>query len=259
MTVGTDTLTSFAVRLADESRRMLGAAATGATLVEAKADNSFVTEVDRAIEGRLRELIADAWPGHGVLGEEFGAENLGADLVWVLDPVDGTAAFIAGIPVYGTLVGVSRHGRPWLGVLDYPATGDRWVGVDGAYATRNGVPVHTRRCAHPADALATCSNPDFFPPAEHRALGRVRDRVRYTLYGASSYAFGLLASGRTDLAVDCGLKPYDVFAPAAVIAGAGGAMTEWSGAALGLDTRGSVLAAGDPALHAAARDLLASR
>src|SRR5262249_25643200 len=137
MIVSIDTLTSFGVRLADESRRMLHVAAAGTTQVEAKADGSFVTEVDRAIESRLRELIADAWPGHGVLGEEFGAENLGADLVWVLDPVDGTAAFITGIPVYGTLIGVSRYGRPWLGVLDYPATSDRWVGVDGAYATRN--------------------------------------------------------------------------------------------------------------------------
>lgn len=257
MNVGAETLTSFALRLAEESRRMLDEAAGGAVQAEAKADNSFVTEVDRAVESRLRELIADAWPGHGVLGEEFGAENLGADLVWVLDPLDGTAAFVAGIPVYGTLIGLSRDGRPWQGVLDYPVTGDRWVGVDGGYATRNGVPVRTRPCGALVDALTTCSNPDFFPPAEHRSLGRVRDRVRYTLYGASSYAFGLLASGRTDLSVDCGLKPYDVYAPAAVIGGAGGVMTDWSGAPLSLDTRGTVLAAGDPGLHAAARDLLA--
>lgn len=256
MSVRTDTLTAFALRLADESRRILGAAAAVAMRVEAKADNSFVTDVDRAIEERLRELIADEFPGHGVLGEEFGASNLDADLVWVLDPVDGTAAFVAGIPVYGTLVALGRDGRPWLGVLDYPATGDRWVGVTDIYASRNGSPVRTRPCPSPADALLTCSNPDFFPPIEQQALGRVRDRVRYTLYGASSYAFGLLASGRTDLSVDCGLKPYDVFAPAAVISGAGGLMTDWTGADLGLDTRGTVLAAGDRSLHAVARALL---
>jgi histidinol phosphatase-like enzyme (inositol monophosphatase family) len=256
MSVGTDTLTTFAVRLADESRRMLSAATTGPTRVEAKTDNSFVTEVDRAIEGRLRELIADEFPGHGVLGEEFGTSNLDADLVWVLDPVDGTAAFVAGIPVYGTLVALSRDGRPWLGILDYPATGDRWVGVAGTYALRNGSPVRTRPCPSLADALLTCSNPDFFPPPEQQALGRVRDRARYTLYGASSYAFGLLASGRTDLSVDYGLKPYDVFAPAAVISGAGGLMTDWTGDDLGLETRGTVLAAGDRSLHATARALL---
>ncbi|WP_320069440.1 inositol monophosphatase family protein [Micromonospora sp. RTGN7] len=256
MRVGTEILTAFAVRLAEESRRMLGKAAAGATQVEAKADNSFVTEVDRAIEERLRELIADQFPGHGVLGEEFGASDLDADLVWVLDPVDGTAAFVAGIPVYGTLVALARAGRPWIGVLDYPVTDDRWVGIADTYASRNGSPIRTRPCSSPGYALLTCSNPDFFPPAEQQALTRVRDRVRYSLYGASSYAFGLLASGRTDLSVDCGLKPYDVFAPAAVISGAGGLMTDWTGADLSFDTRGTVLAAGDRTLHGVARDLL---
>ncbi|MEU1603782.1 inositol monophosphatase family protein [Micromonospora matsumotoense] len=256
MRAGTATLTAFAARLADESRRMLGAAALMVTPVEAKADRSLVTDVDRAIETRLRELIADEFPGHGVLGEEFGPADLEAELVWVLDPVDGTAAFIAGIPVYGTLIALARGGRPWIGVLDYPATNDRWVGVVDAFASRNGSPVHTRPCPSPEQALLTCSNPDFFPPTEQRALDRVRPRVRYTLYGASSYAFGLLAAGRTDLSVDCGLKPYDVFAPAAVIGGAGGLMTDWAGAGLGFDSRGTVLAAGDRSLHATARALL---
>ncbi|MBM7086356.1 inositol monophosphatase family protein [Micromonospora humidisoli] len=256
MRVGTDTLTAFAVRLAAESRRMLAAAALTVTAVEAKADRSLVTEVDRAIEVRLRELIADEFPGHGILGEEYGPCDLDADLVWVLDPVDGTAAFIAGIPVYGTLVALARGGRPWIGVLDYPATDDRWVGVVDGFASRNGSPVRTRRCPDPGEALLTCSNPDFFPPAERQALDRVRDRVRYTLYGASSYAFGLLAGGRTDLSVDCGLKPYDVFAPAAVIGGAGGLMTDWAGADLGFDSRGVVLAAGDRSLHTLTRSLL---
>ncbi|EME99404.1 inositol monophosphatase [Streptomyces mobaraensis NBRC 13819 = DSM 40847] len=249
-------LLRFAERLADESRAVLAAAAAEVTRVDVKADNSFVTATDRAIEARLRARIADAYPHHGVLGEEFGSHGLDADVVWVLDPVDGTAPFIAGIPVYGTLIGVARGGRPWLGVLDYPATGDRWVGVDGVLAERNRVPVRTRPCPQPAAALATCSNPDFFGPDERPALARVRDQVRYTLYGASSFAYGLLAAGRTDLAVDSGLKPYDVFAPAAVVGGAGGVLTEWSGAPLGLDTHGRVVAAGDPELHQAALGLL---
>lgn len=246
----------FAQRLADESRRLLNAASTRSFNVDVKDDKSFVTEVDRAIEARLRELIAEGRPRDGVLGEEYGSHNLDAEIVWILDPVDGTAPFIAGIPVFGTLIAASRFGRPWIGVLDFPATDDRWVGVHGLLAERNGIPVRTRRCGTLRSALATCSNPDFFPPAEYAALARIRQEVRYTLYGASSFAFGALASGRTDLAVDSGLKTYDVFAPAALISGAGGVVTQWCGAELGLDTDGRILAAGDPRVHRAALELL---
>jgi len=252
----TSGLVRFAEHLADESRRLLEGAAPEQTRIGLKADNSFVTEVDRAIETRLRELIGETQPDHGIMGEEYGSRDLDADVAWILDPIDGTAPFIAGIPVYGTLIGVSRLGRPWIGVLDYPATRDRWVGVNGAFARRNGVTVRTRRCADLASALATCSNPDFFQPDEYLAFARVRDEVRYTLYGASSFAYAMLASGKTDLAVDSGLKPYDLFAPAAVIGGAGGVMTEWSGAELTLRSKGQVVAAGDRDLHTAALRLL---
>jgi histidinol phosphatase-like enzyme (inositol monophosphatase family) len=212
--------------------------------------------VHHAVEARLRELIEHAYPGHGIVGEEYGARDRDADIVWVLDPLDGTAPFIAGIPVYGTLIGVSRHGRPWIGVLDYPATGDRWVGVSGVFATRNDVAIRTRRCPDLASALVTCSNPDFFGPGEHSALARVRRTTRYILYGASSFAYGMLASGRTDLAVDSGLKVYDVFAPAAVVSGAAGVVTEWSGAGLHLGSKEQIVAAGDPVLHSSALALL---
>jgi histidinol phosphatase-like enzyme (inositol monophosphatase family) len=249
-------LVEFAERLADESNRMLRVAATRAAAVDVKPDNSFVTETDRAIEARLRELIEQTYPRHGVLGEEFGSQRLGADLVWVLDPIDGTAHFITGIPVYGTLIGLSLAGRPWLGVLDYPATGDRWVGVHNRFARRNGVPVRTRACAELTAALATCSNPDFFLPADEPVLARLRATARYTMYGASSYGYAMLASGRTDLAVDCGLKPYDVFAPAAVLGGAGGIMTDRHGGSLRLDSSGVFVAAGDAGLHAKALELV---
>lgn len=246
----------FAERLADESRRLLTRAVSAATSVDVKADNSFVTATDRAIETRLRELIGRSYPGHGIVGEEYGSVAAHAEVVWVLDPLDGTAPFIAGIPVYGTLIGVSRRGRPWLGVLDYPATGDRWVGEHGVFARRNGVDVRTRQCLDLDAALMTCSNPDFFDPDEYRALTLARDATRYTLYGGSSFAYGTLASGRVDLAVDCGLKVHDVFAPAAVISGAGGVMTEWSGAELTLESRNRIVAAGDPTLHKLALPLL---
>ncbi|CAM4203070.1 inositol monophosphatase family protein [Nocardiopsis rhodophaea] len=246
----------FAERLADVGRAELERAAAEETRVATKADSTFVTDTDRAIEARLRRIIGREYPDHGILGEEYGPERLDANVVWLLDPVDGTAPFIAGIPVYGTLIGAARDGRPWIGVLDYPATGDRWTGVDGAFAERNGARVRTRPCSALADALTTCSSPDFFRDGDQPALNRVRKEVRYTLYGASSFAFGLLAAGRTDLAVDSGLKAYDVFAPAAVIGGAGGVMTEWSGAGITLESQDRIVATGDPTLHAAALDVL---
>jgi fructose-1,6-bisphosphatase/inositol monophosphatase family enzyme len=130
------------------------------------------------------------------------------------------------------------------------------VGQSGVFATRNNIPVRTRERADLAAAPATCSNPDFFLTEEHARFTSVRDSVRYTLYGASSYAYGMLAAGRTDLAVDSGLKAYDVFAPAAVVDGAGGIVTEWTGTELHLGSQSRILAAGDPVLHKTALTLL---
>lgn len=254
----TTRLVRFAERLADESRAILARAAGDVPVIDLKDDQSYVTETDRRIEARLREIIDAEYPDHGILGEEHGARDLDAEYVWVLDPIDGTAPFIAGIPVYGTLIGLARRGSPWLGVIDHPATSDRWVGVSGEWATLNGTPVRTRQCAEFEPALMTNSNPDFFSPAERAAFDALRARVRYTQYGGSCYAYGVLASGRTDLGVDGGLDTFDIFAPAAVIEGAGGTITDWSGQRFTLDWQGLVLAAGDPGLHARALELLQS-
>lgn len=251
-------ITRFAERLADESRAILEAAAGKKQDVSIKADESYVTETDKGIEARLREIIDDEYPEHGVLGEELGSRDLDSEYVWVLDPIDGTAQFVAGIPVYGTLIGLARNGRPWLGVIDHPATSDRWVGISGEWATFNGQAVHTRPCTELQPALMTNSNPDFFTEDQHARFLALRDSVRYTQYGGSCYAYGILASGRSDLAVDGGLDPFDIYAPAAVIEGAGGMITDWSGDRFSLDWHGLVLAAGDPTLHARALELLKS-
>ncbi len=252
----TSQVTHFAERLADESRSILREVAGQTPDIEIKADDSYVTKTDKRIEARLREIIDAEYPEHGILGEEHGARDLDAEYVWVLDPIDGTAPFIAGIPVYGTLIGLARAGRPWLGIIDHPATSDRWVGISGEWATFNGEPIHTRPCADLGSALMTNSNPDYFAPDQHKGFVALRDRVHYTQYGGSCYAYGVLASGRTDFAVDGGLDPFDIFAPAAVIEGAGGVITDWSGERFTLNWHGLVLATGTPDLHARALRLL---
>jgi len=258
-TEGIQELAAFAERLADASREILGPAAAELPQVEIKADASPVTEIDRAIEARLRAMIGERFPAHGLLGEEYGSERLDAEFVWVLDPIDGTAPFIAGIPVYGTLIGLAQRGKPVLGVIDHPATDDRWVGMAGQATTRNGQPIRTRRCTDLGAAFTTNSNPDFLTPDERARFERVRSRVRYTQYGGSCYAYGLLAAGRTDLGLDAGLDIFDMLAIVPVIEGAGGVVTDWSGAPIELGWQGRVLAAGDPALHREVLALLGPR
>ena len=247
-------LVAFAESLADASREILLAAAPQLPEISVKPDASLVTQADRAVEARLREMIGTRYPGHGVIGEELGESETDAEFVWVLDPIDGTAHFVAGLPVYGTLIGLARGGRPLLGIIDHPATDERWLGVAGEGAKRNGAPQRTRPCANLEIAFATNSNPDFLMPEEKERFERVRARVRHMQYGGSCYAYGLLASGRTDIALDAGLDIFDMLAVAVVIEAAGGGVTDWDGKAIDLSWHGRVVAAGDPDRH---RDLLA--
>lgn len=235
----------FAETLADASREMLLQAANQAPNIDVKADASFVTDTDKAIEKRMREMIADAFPDHGILGEEFANTNLDAEFVWVLDPIDGTAPFIASIPVYGTLIGLAWNAKPFVGVMDHPATSDRWTGVAHTFAKRNGKPAKVKPCVSLSEAFVTCSSPDFMSKAELSRFSILRKQVPYVQYGGSCFAYGMLASGRTDIAIDCGYEPFDVFANAAVISGAGGNMTDWDGQDITLDWSGQVIAAGD--------------
>ena len=250
-------LLAFSETLADQTRAILKAAAAEAPRVDLKADASFVTATDRAVEARLRELILAAYPGHGILGEEYGTERLDAEFVWVLDPIDGTAAWIAGIPVYGTLISVAHGGSPLTGVIDLPVTNERLTGIAGRGAWHDGAPIRVRKGTALADAYMTSSNPRFVPDEDRPAFARLDAAVRFTQYGASCYAYACLARGRTDLAVDAGFDTYDLYAPTAIIQGAGGQVTDWTGQPLDLHWHGRVIASGDAALHAQALERLA--
>ncbi len=253
-----ETFLSFAETLADVSRAMLREACDQVPQIEIKPDASFVTTTDKAVETALRERIIDAYPSHGILGEEFENVNTDAEFVWVLDPIDGTAPFIAGIPVYGTLIGLAWNGAPFLGVIDQPVTADRWTGVARSFAQHNNRPVHVRPCVSLETALVTCSNNDFMSDSERPRFDRIRKRAQYVQYGGSCFAYGAMASGRTDMAVDSGLDPFDVYACAAVILGAGGHFGDWTGAPLSFGMAGHVLATGDKARFDEAISILRS-
>jgi histidinol phosphatase-like enzyme (inositol monophosphatase family) len=247
---------AFAQTLADTARAMLAAGVKNAPNMRIKADRSFVTDLDEAIERKLRDLIGARFPGHGVRGEEGEATRADAEYVWVLDPIDGTAPFIAGVPVYGTLIALARRNEPVIGVMDFPATDDRWVGAAGQPTTHNGVACATRRGEGLAEAMQATMNPDFFAADELIALNALKAQTAWRIYGTSAFSYGLLASGRIDVTLDTRLKPHDFAAFRPVIEGAGGVVTDWAGKPLTLDSGPRVLAAGDARRHALALQVI---
>lgn len=228
--------------------------------VDQKPDLSPVTVADREAEAAMRALIAEACPDHGVIGEEYGPERPEAEFVWVLDPIDGTKRFISGHVQFGTLVALLRHGAPILGVIDMAAMHERWVGAAGRPTTqrdsRGMRPARVRTCPALGQAVLHATSPHMFPGADFAAFERVRGRVKIPLYGGECYAYGLLASGFVDLVIESTMGPHDFLPLVQVVAGAGGVMTDWQGAPLGLNSDGRVIAAGDPLCHAAALDRL---
>lgn len=241
--------TAFANRLADAAQDLVRTYFRSDLAVEYKSKNQPVTEADQAIETRLREMIADAYPDHGVIGEEQVPVNGGAEFIWVLDPIDGTRLFINGIPLFTCLISLARGGRPLLGIIDQPVLGDRWVGVRGQATTFNGSPVQTRACASLNDVVLCTSNPAHYAGGDIAAFERLRDETRWTQFSGDAYHVGLIANGSMDMAVESGLGVYDYFAWGPVIEGAGGMVSDWQGAPISLQTGDKILVSGDPDLH----------
>jgi inositol-phosphate phosphatase/L-galactose 1-phosphate phosphatase/histidinol-phosphatase len=205
----------------------------------------------------MRQLIASRFAEHGIIGEEYGAERAEAEFVWVLDPIDGTKSFISGVPLFGTLIALTQHGRPVLGIIDQPILKERWVGAAGRPTTFNGAAAHCRPCPALAAATVFATSPDMFKDGdEATGFARLARAVKLVRFGADCYAYGLIALGFVDLVVEASLKPYDFSALAPIIAGAGGIATDWRGQPLSLASDGRVVAAGDRRTHREALALL---
>ena len=251
-----DTDIRLANALADAAGAAIRPYFRASIVIEAKGDASPVTQADRAAEAGMRALIERERPDDGIIGEEYGRVREGAGRQWVLDPIDGTRAFIGGRPTFGTLIALLEDGRPILGIIDQPISGERWLGVAGRATTLNGLPCRTRACAEPGQALLATTSPWLFGAAGTAAFDRVRGAARDTLLGGDCYNYAMLASGHGDLVIEEGLKLYDFAALVPVVEGAGGRMTDWDGRPLGADSSGHVIAAGDPALIEPALALL---
>jgi histidinol phosphatase-like enzyme (inositol monophosphatase family) len=218
--------------------------------VEAKGDQSPVTVADRAAEAAMRQLIGEQRPHDGVIGEEYGEDRPDSQRVWVLDPIDGTRAFIAGRPLFGTLIALLVEGVPVLGLIDQCIIGDRWLGARGQPTTLNDQPAMTRACAGLAAAHIGTTSPQAFTQEDFQAFTRVREAARDTLYGGDCHNYGLVASGHLDAVVEASLKIHDWAALVPVIKGAGGEVTDWHGRPLTPASDGRVIAVGSAALVA---------
>lgn len=224
-----------------------------------KHDASPVTIADRDAEQAMRAVLAEQFPDHGILGEEFGLDRPAARLRWVIDPIDGTRAFITGRPVFGTLIGLLDGDTPILGLIDQPVTGERWLGVAGRRTLFRGPfggRIGTRACPALDRAELSCTSPEMFG-ADLPRWARLSAAARRTSFGGDCYAYGLLALGQIDVIAEADLKVWDWVALAPVIEGAGGRITDWSGGKLSAHGDGRVLAVGDPALLEQAIALLA--
>ncbi|MBR9972365.1 histidinol-phosphatase [Magnetospirillum sulfuroxidans] len=247
---------ALAHQLADAARPVIRHYFRTPVDVDDKADASPVTIADREAETAMRRLIMAAFPEHGILGEEHGRHNTDAEYVWVLDPIDGTKAFITGKPSFGTLIALCRNGVPILGVIDQAITNERWIGGSGHPTSLNGQPVRTRGCDALAKAYAYTTGPEYFDDATRPGWDRIAAAVKLARYGCDCYAYALIATGFVDLVAEAGLKPYDYCALVPVIENAGGTVSDWRGEPVTLHSPGTICAAGDARLHAQALAVL---
>ena len=208
-----------------------------------------VTEGDKGAERAIRGLIAKHYPEHGVIGEEYGEDRPDAEFVWVLDPIDGTRAFVAGLPVWTTLIGLRFQGEPVLGSIGQPYTGELFIGHAGGsrLISRDGErALRVRACPNLNEAVIATTDPAIFTGAERDAWRQLRQGVRLARLGCDAYAYAMVAMGTIDMVVEVTLKSWDIESAVPLIAGAGGVITDWTGATLGRNG-GQVAIAGDPA------------
>jgi len=207
-----------------------------------------VTEADRGAEAAIRKLISARFPEHGVIGEEYGEDRPDAEFVWVLDPIDGTRAFISGLPLWTTLIGLRHQGRPVLGSIGQPYVGELFIGHAGGsrlLARGQETPIRVRECADLTDAVIATTDADAcFDGAERGAWLQVRAAAKLARQGCDAYAYAMVAMGKMDMVIEAGLKSWDIEAAIPLIEGAGGIVANWRGEPIG-PNGGQMVISGD--------------
>lgn len=217
--------------------------------LEAKADDSPVTIADRKTEAFIREELTAAFPDDGIFGEEFGVENLDAEAVWIIDPIDGTRSFITGNPLFGMLLGRYVNKAPQIGIVRMPALGETYVGAAARGATRNGISIACRNTTRLSEAMVYINEAEKLNAGDPARFSRLCSVGHTRRMAYDCYPHALVASAQIDAVVDCGLEPYDYLPLVALVEAAGGVMCDWKGNALGLESDGRVITAATPALR----------
>lgn len=216
-----------------------------------------VTEADRAAEQAIRDLIRAEFPDHGIVGEEFGSEKADNSHVWVIDPIDGTRAFISGLPLWGTLVGLTADGKAIAGMMSQPFTGELYYANGGGafYEGPGGArQLAARGTTVLSEATLCTTTPALFDASRRALYDKVEAAVRLPRYGTDCYAYAMVAAGHVDLVVECALQPYDIVGLIPIIEKAGGVVTTWDGGSA--EVGGDIIAAATPELHARALEFL---
>ena len=248
---------SHANHLADISRKIIREEIYRPREVTVKSDATPVTPIDQKVERALRKAITETFPEHGIVGEEYENVDSDSDYVWVLDPIDGTMAFIAGLPTFATLIALTWRGSPILGVMDSPITEERWIGANGTNTTLNGAAIHSRPCHSLDTAFAHTSSPLYFvSERDIAAYNRITKAVQFLIFGGGCHAFGRLAHGYIDIAFETAHDIHDYLALVPIINNAGGRMSDWQGNPLTLSSGPQFLACGDQIMQCQALDIL---
>jgi myo-inositol-1(or 4)-monophosphatase len=250
---------SFVDKLAAASGETILPFFRTALAIENKRPGGFdpVTAADRAAEDAMRAMIRKAFPEHGILGEEYGGERTEAEYVWLLDPIDGTKSFIAGMLGWGTLIGLMRFGEPVFGTMHQPFTREHFSGDGGAAHYRGPAgsrDLHVRACGDLRDAVLYTTSPLLMNQKDCADFVRVENNVKLSRYGGDCYAYCMLAAGQIDLIIETELKPHDIVPLMPIIGGAGGVITTWDNGPA--QAGGRIVAAGDKRVHAAALEML---
>ena len=243
----------FFTELSQAARAAIAAASRNPENKAGGGDFDPVTEADRAAERAMRAIIDERFPDHGIWGEEYGWSREGAAMHWSLDPIDGTRAFVCGLPSWAVLVGLLDEGQHVAGMIDLPALGERVVAVDGR-TMRDGTVVKSSGVRSLSEARIATTDPGILSPGEQEGFARLYERSRVARYGLDAMAYARVATGDIDLVAETNLKPHDYDALVAVVRGAGGFVGNWSG---GSDlSGGDVVAAASEALYEEAVKLL---
>ena len=236
-------LLSFAFNFADVSKNILQKNYFKNFDIEEKNDGSLVTSIDKEIEEKFRKKLKKQFPHHGVIGEEFGYENQENEYVWILDQLDGTHSFIAGKPLFGTLICCIRRNKPIIGLIDIPILNQRWFGGENL-----GVKLNNKKCERVLkkkgldQTIMASTSLLMFDEKNRSTITNIYRKVKFPIFGTDCYAYGLLLSGKIDIIVEANMKPWDYMAQVALVQEAGGKITDWNGESLGINSDGKIIA-----------------